>query len=102
MRQESLLCFARGRDGAWEAICTDLDIAVTGSSLDEVTRLLQRAVDSYVEDAMRESPDTQKKLLSRRAPFWVEASLALRLALSAFRRRHEQEFEARFTIPRHA
>lgn len=104
MRDATLLCFAHGRDSEWEAICVDLDIAVTGRSLGEVSDLLERAVSSYIEDAKKESPETCKQLLLRRAPLRVELSLLFRMFISAvsqfFRRRnHMSEFEARFTIP---
>ena len=36
-----LLCFAEGKEGDWEGICVDLDIAVQGASFNEVCELLR-------------------------------------------------------------
>jgi hypothetical protein len=71
-------CFIHGRDTQWEAICTDLDIAVHASSENEVRTLLSQAIDSYVEDAAKESAATRARLMSRRSPFHVRLALSLR------------------------
>lgn len=75
MATRTFSCFAHGRDASWEAICIDLDIAVTGRSFSEVKRLLSTAIKSYVEDARAESPEEAKRLLSRSAPWYVHARL---------------------------
>ena len=36
LASKSLRCYAEGRDGSWEAICLDLDIAVQGGSFEGV------------------------------------------------------------------
>ena len=66
-----LLCFANGRPGEWEAICLDYDIAVQGRSFEEVEKLLEIAIDDYVESAKREPPDIRDKLLRRSVPMGV-------------------------------
>jgi predicted RNase H-like HicB family nuclease len=63
-----LYCVAHEREGNWEAICLDLDIAVQGRSLDDVTKSLNEAIGSYVEDAQQESEAVRHTLLSRTAP----------------------------------
>lgn len=73
-----LQCYAHGRTGDWEGLCVDLDIAVQGESFDEVKRLLDEAVRTYVEDAAKEAPETRRRLLARQAP----AGLRLRMAAS--------------------
>lgn len=73
-----LQCFAHGRPGDWEAICTDLDLAVQGTSFEDVQRMLNEAVCSYVEDAMQESEETRRQLLKRRSPWHVRIGLTLR------------------------
>ena len=70
----SLLCFARGNDRGWEAICVDFDIAVQGGSFDAVRTLLDEAIASYVADAMEETSDVRARLLARRAPWIGRAS----------------------------
>ena len=63
-----LYCVAHELEGQWEAICLDLDIAVQGRSLDEVTSQLNTAIATYVEDARQEPEPVQRALLSRTAP----------------------------------
>ena len=94
----SFLCFAHGRDGDWEAVCVDLDIAIQGSSFDEVRNLLNRAVSTYVADAEAESPEVRDRLLSRRAPWYVTAGLKLRFLISSFTRRRDSLAEAMFPV----
>lgn len=72
------LCFAEGRDGAFEAICVDLDIAVQGKTFEEVYKTLNTAVASYIADALKEDEANGRRLLSRRAPWHVRAGLTLR------------------------
>lgn len=71
-------CFIHGRDTQWEAICTDLDIAVHASSENEARELLRQAIRTYVEDASKESNETFVRLMSRKSPFSVRLSLSLR------------------------
>ena len=96
-----ILCFARGVDGEWEAICPDLDIAVQGSSFDEVKSLLSESIKTYVEDAMAEGPEVARRLLSRRAPLWLRLQLAFALLGHAVRR-EGQSYRAGFDLPCHA
>jgi predicted RNase H-like HicB family nuclease len=56
--ERRFLCFAHGRDSAWEAICLDLDLAVQGSSFDEVKELLSESISTYLEDALKEDERT--------------------------------------------
>jgi len=96
-----LQCFAHGQNGRWEAICVDLDIAVEGSSLEDVRSRLTAAIDSYVEDASREDVRTAARLLNRRAPFLVRLRLALDYALHAARARRSggEDLKAGFDLP---
>jgi hypothetical protein len=63
-----LYCLARQHEDQWEAFCLDLDIAVQGRSLEEVTNSLNGAIATYVADALKEAPEVRKELLSRSAP----------------------------------
>lgn len=82
---KTLKCYAWGRHGDWEAICVDLDIAVSGRSLHEVVSLIEEAVDSYIKDAMQEDSLDRARLLSRKAPWHVRARLALMSAYASLR-----------------
>ena len=68
MASKTLRCYAEGRDGDWEAICLDLDIAVQGTSLDAAKAALNAAIETYVEDARAETEPGRSALLNRRAP----------------------------------
>ena len=94
----SYRCFAHGREGDWEAICIDLDIAIQGGSFDEVRGLLNRAVATYVADAHREPAAVRDRLLNRRAPWFVSVGFAVRLLLSSFDRRRNEVVQATFPV----
>lgn len=104
MRQvvKRLQCYAHGIDNRWQAICVDLDIAVQGGSQEEVKRLLEEAIDSYVMDALAEEPVVAQRLLNRHAPLAVRVRLAIGYLLHTIRRRDGDEFQAGFDIACHA
>lgn len=96
---EKLLCFAEGHGDTYEAICVDLDLAVHGRSMREVVSLLNKAVESYVDDAMKEDEATARRLLSRRAPWHVRLGHKLRFATHLLtRRRRNGGEEASFDV----
>jgi len=96
-----LICVARGRDGAWEAICLDLDIAVSGASFKEVRSTLAGAIESYIADAMREDEPTRTQLLRRRVPFFSRIRWTWPFIVSAlFGRKKRDATETReFPLP---
>lgn len=79
----------------------DFDIAVEGSSLDDVRAVLAAAIRSYVEDAVAERQPTTERLLQRRTPFWVRWRLAAAYALYGARERrsHGGDLKAGFDLP---
>jgi hypothetical protein len=95
----SLMCFAHGHDGQWEAICVDLDIAVQGTTFSEVQTLLNDAIVGYVEIALDEADEVRERLLSRRAPWHVRVSMAARfVAYTLFHRGKQRELQASFGL----
>lgn len=78
---KSLHCYAEGRDGAWEAVCLDLDIGVQGGSFEEVFGSLQEAISLYLETVADLPPDQQSRLLRRPVP----VSIRLRFLAHAVR-----------------
>jgi len=80
-------CIAHGSGHDWQAICLDLDIAVQADSLHDVTRILEQAVRSYLEDAMMQEEPTRAAMLNRSAPFLVRAAWAMRLFMATLFRR---------------
>ena len=65
-------CYAHGHEGGWQAICVDLDIAVDGTSLQEVRASLATSIDLYLEDGCR--------VAGRRAATVARASLSMACA----------------------
>jgi hypothetical protein len=73
---------ASSKDGAWEAICVDLDIAVQGRSFSEVQESLRQSINMFLE-RVAELPENERyKLLNRRAPWLLRAKFNLLSALS--------------------
>jgi predicted RNase H-like HicB family nuclease len=70
-------CLAEGRDGAWSALCVDLDIAADGRSFAEARANLERAIGLYLE-RVAELPEVERRqFLNRKAPWHRRAKFAL-------------------------
>lgn len=78
-----LQCYLIGRDGEWEALCTDFDIAARGRSFQEASDSLSRAIHEYLEYVETLPKDEQEKFLGRRAPLHTRLGFALGAALTA-------------------
>ena len=94
-----LHCYAEGRDGAWEAFCLDLDLAVQGETFEEVYHSLAKAIELYV-DSVSDLPERDRtRLLNRPAPL----SLRLRFVWMALKEflfgRSGPEMQHQFTLP---
>ena len=72
-----LLCRAYQRREIWEAICVDLDIAVFGSSRDEVMRSLRDAVDLHLEAVAELPVEERQAILTRCSPRHLRFALWL-------------------------
>lgn len=68
-------CYAYGRGLQWQALCIDLDLAVRGSSFQEVKASLAKAIDMYLETMTDLPADEQRQLLPRRSPRHVRTRL---------------------------
>lgn len=98
--ERRFLCFAHGRDSAWEAICLDLDLAVQGSSFDEVRELLSESISTYLQDALKEDERNATRLLNRRAPLGVRLRYLFGWIVHVLKdRRQQDEYQASFEIP---
>lgn len=95
-RRDFFICYLVERDGVWEGLCADLDIAVAGRSMEDTRDRLGQAVRSYLADVMDEAPEHRARLLNRRAPWTVRTGLAVRAALQRFKGHGD---EARFVMP---
>ena len=88
-------CYAYRRGGRWHAICTDLDIAVDGESLQGVVASLEICIDMYLERVAELPAEERGRFLTRRAPWRIRASLAVSTWLHGFKgagERHSRSF----------
>lgn len=93
-----LYCYASGREGAWEALCLDLDIAVQGSSFEEASALLQEAIALYLQ-TVSELPEAERAaFLSRPVPFWTRLGFAIEAFWSTLRGKANGELKHQFTM----
>jgi predicted RNase H-like HicB family nuclease len=98
MPNRTLHCYAEGRDGEWEAICLDLDIAVQGRSFEEVFASLQEAVALYLETVAELRPEERRPLLHRSAPLSVRLKFLLHAVRGLFSDRDGHSQRHQFTM----
>ncbi len=80
-----LRCYAERHQGRWEAFCVDFDIAVQGSSFEEVYHQLNVAVTDYIERVNELPSQDRQRLLRRRAPFWSRLRFLFAFLYAALR-----------------
>jgi hypothetical protein len=95
----TLHCFAEGRDGDWEAVCLDLDIAVQGRSFEEVFGSLQKAISLYLESVADLPSDQRPALLRRPVPFMVRLKFLAHAARGLFADSDGDRQRHQFTMP---
>jgi predicted RNase H-like HicB family nuclease len=95
----TLHCYAEGRDGDWEAICLDLDIAVQGESFEEVFRSLREAIALYLESVTALPETERQRLLHRPAPTAVRMRFLLHAARSLLMPKTDDRLHHQFTMP---
>lgn len=88
MPQRPFHCFAYLRNGAWEAICLDLDITVHAETLEDARSLLNGAVGSYIVAARSERPAVAATLVRRKAPLVVRLRCLARYLRAALLKPH--------------
>jgi hypothetical protein len=94
-----LHCYASGRDGDWEGICLDLDIAVQGRSFEEVLHSLHDAVSLYVESVGSLPKDQQAHLLHRAVAFGVRLKFLCYALRSLVQLDDKDRYHHQFTMP---
>jgi predicted RNase H-like HicB family nuclease len=99
MANRTLHCYAEGRDGEWEAICLDLDIAVQGRSFEEVVTSLREAVSLYLETLADLEPKQRQSLLRRTAPLTVRLKFLVHAARALFSDHNDHSERHQFTMP---
>jgi predicted RNase H-like HicB family nuclease len=96
---KTLHCYAEGRDGDWEAICLDLDIAVQGRSFEEVFGSLREAIELYLESVSSLRPDERRSLLHRPAPILIRLKFLTQALRGLFVDRDGDRERHQFTMP---
>jgi predicted RNase H-like HicB family nuclease len=95
----TLHCYAEGRNGDWEAICLDLDIAVQGRSFEDVFSSLQQAISLYLETLIDLPPEERQSLLHRPAPFAVRLKFLTHALRGLFADSDGDRQHHQFTMP---
>ena len=83
MPQRPLHCFAYLHQGAWGAICLDLDISVRGDTLEDVKARLAAEVDAHILGTRVQDPQVGSARSRRRARFSVRAKCYARYLFAA-------------------
>lgn len=95
----TLHCCAEGRDGDWEAICLDLDVAVQGRSFEEVFDGLKEAISLYLETVADLPPEERPSLLNRPVPFMVRLKFLAQAARGLLPDNDGDRRHYQFTLP---
>ena len=95
----TLHCYAEGRDGDWEAICLDLDIAVQGPSFEDVSASLREAITLYLEAVGDLEPQERRALLDRSAPLRVRLRFLGHAVRGLLGRDDDHSERHQFTMP---
>jgi predicted RNase H-like HicB family nuclease len=98
LASRTLRCYAEGRDGDWEAICLDLDIAVQGGSFEEVFTSLQEAISLYLE-SVADLPSDRRALLFRPAPLPIRLKFLTHALRTVFANAEGDRQRHQFTVP---
>ena len=83
-------CYIFGKDDDWEAICTDLDIAVQGNSYEITKSLLDDAIGGFLHEVAKLPAKDQKEFLNRRAPLLVRINLRIKFYFSRVHTRSQE------------
>jgi hypothetical protein len=95
----NIRCYAEGRNGDWEAVCLDLDIAVQGGSFEDVFASLHNAISLYLESVTALAPQEQRDLLYRPAPFSVRLKFLTHALRGLFAGSDGDRLRHQFTMP---
>lgn len=94
-----LRCCADGRGDKWEAICLDLDIAVQGSSFEEVFASLNEGISLYLETVESLPAEERAHLVERPAPLYLRLKFLIRTLRALFHDDGDDSCSHQYTIP---
>lgn len=87
----AIRCYAEGANEKWEAFCVDFDLAVQGSSFDEVYRKLNEQIEIYLEGISAMPPEQRKHLLNRKIPLLERFRIYGKLLATIVNRRADKQ-----------
>ena len=96
---KTLHCCADGRDGDWEAICLDLDVAAQGRSFEEVFDGLMEAISLYLQTVADLRSEERPSLLHRPVPFMVRLKFLAQAVRGLFPDNDGDRQHYQFTLP---
>jgi hypothetical protein len=100
MRNQTVLfCYAEGTGNAWEGICLDFDVAVQGTSAQDVMAKLETAIKEYLEYVHTLPEAEQKRFLSRRVPWYVTLKLALKMLFAWLCHKRDTKGRHGYSVP---
>lgn len=99
MGERKLHCLALGSDGAWEAICLDLDLAVQGRSFEEASAALRQAIDLYLEHVATLPTAERTRFMARRVPLLMRLRFAVKAFALAMTQDSGERFQHHYTMP---
>ncbi len=79
-RRDRLTCYLVEREGRWEGLCMDYNLAVQGRSPNDARNKLSLAVRRHLSDLMDAPARDRGRPAAQRAPWRVRMVLALRAA----------------------
>ena len=94
-----LRCYAEGRNGEWEAICLDLDIAVQENSFENVFQALNEAIALHFEAVSALPESEHAHLLDRPAPLSLRLRFLGYALRSLFTGDDGDGYHHQFTVP---
>ncbi|HJQ58205.1 MAG TPA: hypothetical protein VJ890_14960 [Vineibacter sp.] len=92
-------CYAEGRQGEWQAFCLDFDLAVQGTSFDEVNRKLAEQIDLYLESVMALPERDRDRMLNRSMPLGIRLKFFYRLLSVWWRTRDNRRQRHGYNLP---
>ncbi len=99
---KTLLCYAEGAHGQWEAVCLNFDLAVQGASFEEVRAKMHNAILVYLDTIADYPPEERRRFLKRNAPLslWLKflGHAIAAMVCSRFNKHDGQKERAEFTM----
>lgn len=94
-----LFCYAEGSGNEWEGICLDFDIAVQGTSAQDVMSKLEAAIKDFIEYVHTLPEAERKRFLHRRVPWYVSLRLMLKTLFAWVCHKRDTKGRHSYSVP---